>query len=298
MSFVVTGIVSCTNDDSGDDKKKIIQKSEVIANYATIVSASYEASIANAKELKTAIDAFISNPTEDKFIAAKTAWKAARESYGPTEAYRFADGPIDSGETEAIEGFLNSWPLDENYIDYVAGNATSGIINNTEIDITKANLADLNGKGGEEFVAIGYHAIEFLLWGQDNTEPSAKEAGKRPYTDFVDEGTAMNQSRRRAYLAVCADLIIDHLQVMVDLWKTDGPYRTKFLAFEDNVALKNMLKSIAELAGTELAVERMEVATNNKDQEDEHSCFSDNTHRDVRLNLEGIANVYRGSYGL
>lgn len=84
---------------------------------------------------------------------------------------------------------------------------------------------------------------------------------------------------------------------MIDEWDASGAYKATFLGLDEDVALKNMLKSIAELASSELAVERMEVATDNQDQEDEHSCFSDNTHRDIRLNFAGIANVYRGSYG-
>lgn len=299
LSLMAVAVISCSSDDGGstDDTPKVgISKADVIENYADIVIANYQASITSAQSLKTAIDAFVADPTDNNFSAAKTAWKNAREDYGTTEAFRFADGPIDSGDTEEIEGYLNSWPLDENYIDYVDGNATSGIINDLLKDITKATLTPLNGDGGESNVSIGYHAIEFLLWGQDLTSPSEKQAGQRPFTDFVDDGTATNQDRRRTYLAVCAALLIDHLQVMIDEWDASGAYRATFLALDEDVALKNMLKSIAELASSELAVERMEVATDNQDQEDEHSCFSDNTHRDIRLNFAGIANVYRGSY--
>jgi putative iron-regulated protein len=64
----------------------------------------------------------------------------------------------------------------------------------------------------------------------------------------------------------------------------------------ENVALTNMYLGIATLAAAELPVERMAVALNNRDQEDEHSCFSDNTHRDIIQNLQGIVNVYHGKY--
>lgn len=301
LSTLTLVLAACSSDDGGGTTPPIgdtkIQKSVVIENYAAIVIASYQAAMTDAQSLQTAIDAFVADPTDDNFTAAKTAWKTSRESYGPTEAYRFADGPIDSGDTEEIEGYLNSWPLDENYIDYVDTNATSGIINDLTKEITKASLTPLNGDGGESNVSIGYHAIEFLLWGQDLSDPSEKMSGQRLFTDFVDGGTATNQDRRRTYIAVCAELLIDHLQVMLDQWGTNGAYKATFLALDEDVALKNMLKSIAELASSELAVERMEVATDNQDQEDEHSCFSDNTHRDIRLNFAGIANVFRGSYG-
>ncbi len=290
-------LISCSDDETTAVVTTPINKSGVIENYANMVYKNYQDAQADAESLKTAINTFVATPTDANFIAAKTTWKTARESYGTTEAFRFANGPIDIDDN-APEGLLNSWPLDENYIDYVDGAANSGIINDvvTYPIITKSVLEGLNTEGGDANVSVGYHAIEFLLWGQDLTAPSVMQAGQRPYTDFVDGGTAANQGRRRDYLAACADLLIDHLQLMIDEWKPTGNYRTTFLAENPDTVLKNILGAIATLSKSELAGERMFVAYTNQNQEDEHSCFSDNTHRDIRLNLQGIANVYRGSY--
>jgi len=290
-------LISCSDDDNTVIVDAPMNKSGVIENYANLVYKNYQDAKTDAQSLKTVIDAFVINPTESNFIDVKSAWKTARESYGTTEAFRFANGPIDIDDN-APEGLLNSWPLDENYIDYVDGVANSGIINDavTYPTISKSVLEGLNTQGGDANVSIGYHAIEFLLWGQDLTVPSAMQSGQRPHTDYVDGGTAANQERRRDYLAACAELLIDHLQLMLDEWKPSGNYNTTFLAENTDTALKNILGAIATLSKSELAGERMFVAYTNQNQEDEHSCFSDNTHRDIRLNLQGIANVYRGSY--
>jgi len=300
--LVTTGLIiaSCSSDDDKNTNNNTVSKAEVVANYADIVYQNYKDAYDDAVELETAINAFTANPTEQGFADAKTKWKEARESYGTTEAFRFANGPID--DEDGPEGLINAWPLDENYIDYVDNNGTvlnGGIINDAVSfpDITKDLLISLNEDGGEKNISTGYHAIEFLLWGQDLTAPSEKKAGLREYTDYVDGGTAMNQDRRRDYLNVVADLLTDHLAYLVDQWKTGGEYRTIFLALPVNTALQNIYLGIVTLSYAELAVERIDVALTNKDQEDEHSCFSDNTHRDVALNFEGVANVYTGKYG-
>ncbi|CAZ95421.1 imelysin family protein [Zobellia galactanivorans] len=301
LSVFALVILACSSDDNstpGDGGEELLVRADVMENYADIVQANYAQALADAKALQTAIETFVADPTEVNFEASKTAWLASRESYGTTEAFRFANGPIDSGDTEDLEGLLNSWPMDEAYVDYVEGDDTAGLINDdgATFEITKENLVVKNGEGDtEENVSVGYHAIEFLLWGQDNTDPSEKLSGQRPYTDFVDDGTAANQDRRRVYLQVIAELLVDNLEEVVDAWSTS--YRATFLALSEEEALSNMLTSIAELSSSELAVERMAVALNKQDQEDEHSCFSDNTHRDIRLNLQGIKNVYTGSYG-
>ncbi len=275
---------------------------EAIATYASIVYASYEDSYTTAVALQQKIDVFAANPTAQGLEDCKTAWKAARMPYGQTEAFRFYGGPIDN--ENGPEGLINSWPLDESYIDYVVGNANAGIINkvNQYPKLTKELLQSLNQTGGdteeqsEVNVATGYHAIEFLLWGQDS---NANGPGNRPYTDFVTgtSGTASNQSRRVNYLQLVASLLVEHLNEVKEQWKPTGVYRTEFVNQTDITAtMKNIFTGLGELSKGELAGERMIVAVDSKDQENEHSCFSDQTHVDIQMNFKGIQNIYFGKY--
>jgi putative iron-regulated protein len=272
-------------------------KKEAASNYATIVEASYADAITEAKTLKTKIDAFTSSPSAAALDECKNAWLAARIPYGQTEAYRFYDGPIDN-LTDGPEGALNAWPLDEVYIDYTTDNATAGLINDIDYDITAENLRGDNEKT-ETFIVIGYHAIEFMLWGQDYSDPSNGLAGTRAYTDYT---TADNASRRVTYLKLLADILIEDLESLHEQWESNGAYRTSFLSDVDK-AVENMFTGIGELSGPELAGERMDVALaiaksdgGSIGQEDEHSCFSDNTHNDIILNFKGCNNVLTGEY--
>lgn len=288
---------SCQKDDVVQEVQVPTTHKEVISNYVNFVFQNYSDAHQDAIKLKTAIYSFVDTPNQANFDAAKTAWLNSRESYGTTEAFRFIDGPID--DANGPEAYINSWPMDENFIDYTQGLPNSGIINDKQSYpvLTKELLKDLNEfNGGEKNISIGFHAIEFLLWGQDLTAPSEKKAGLRPYTDYVVGGTAANQARRGQYLKFCADLLVDHLNYLVVQWKPSGVYRAKFLAMDEKQAIAKIFKGAVVLVKSELAEERVYVALSNKDQEDEHSCFSDNTHRDVRLNLAGVINVYKGNY--
>ncbi|MEM0938185.1 MAG: imelysin family protein [Bacteroidota bacterium] len=294
--------LSCGDDDGVSDQEEELIDGELAAavkeNYAAIVYASYEDAYNEAVTLKSAIEAFISSANETNLTVAKTAWVVAREPYSQTEAYRFSNGPID--DIDGPEGFLNAWPLDESWIDYVEGNAAAGFINDPDLPLSKEELERQNERGGENNISIGYHAIEFLLWGQDLTDPSEVQAGLRPHTDYLigGSGTAANQSRRAEYLMICSELLLDHLQLMLDEWDPNGTdnYRVTFMELPDVEALKNIFTGIGQMTQSELASERMNVALASRNQEDEQSCFSDNTHRDIRLNAVGIKNVYTGSY--
>ena len=263
----------------------------VAAHYATLVHANYADTLASAQALREAVLAFTTKPSAETLAEARKQWLAAREFYGQTEAFRFYGGPIDNDN--GPEGRINAWPMDESFVDSVQGKANAGLVNNRKFAITKKNLAAQNERGGEENIATGWHAIEFFLWGQDLSETGP---GNRNFEDFVD-GKAPNADRRRQYLNVVTDLLIDDLTALVKAWAPDAKnnYRAKFVR-GGNESVRKMLVGLGSLSRGELAGERLEVALNSQDQEDEHSCFSDNTHRDAVTNAQGIRNVWLGEY--
>lgn len=263
----------------------------VIRHHAALVHASYEDTLAAARAMQKAIAAFLAAPSEQTLAAARRAWLDAREFYGQTEAYRFYGGPID--DDNGPEGRLNAWPMDESYVDHVEGQPKAGLINDRRQPLTKQALIGLNERGGEENVATGWHAIEFMLWGQDLSETGP---GDRSFEDFID-GKRPNADRRRIYLRLITEILIDDLTTLVRAW-APGVKNNYRAAFErgGNESLRKMLVGLGSLSRGELAGERLEVALASQDQEDEHSCFSDNTHRDAVTNALGIENVWLGRY--
>ncbi len=290
LTALIAGILASCQSSGPDDELK----AAVVENYADGVHHLYSRSLASAQAMDAAIDQFIANPTPGHLESAKRMWLAARDDYGPTEAFRFYDGPIDNPDN-GPEGLINAWPLDESYIDYVQGSPSAGVINNpAEFPVIDADLLiSLNEQGGEENVSTGWHAIEFLLWGQDL---SATGPGERPLEDYT---TNPNADRRAAYLAVTSDLLLDNLGDLVDAWSParGDSYRSQFLAMDSDAAIDNIITGIGELSRGELAGERMTVAFEARSQEDEHSCFSDNTKADIVGNALGIQMVFLGDYG-
>lgn len=264
---------------------------EAVATYAKIVRATYEDTLAGATALQVTTEALIATPSETTMTAARDAWRASREPYLQSEVFRFYEGPIDGPE-----GLMNAWPLDEAYIDYVTGDPTAGIINGTQT-IDTASLESLNEQGGEENIATGYHAIEFLLWGQDESDDGP---GERPFTDFATDGTATapNPERRATYLRVVSALLVTQLEDLTAAWaaNTASNYRAEFEAARPEEALRRILTGMIVLSGFETGGERLQTALDSGEQEDEHSCFSDNTHRDMVQDIQGVSNVWQGSY--
>jgi putative iron-regulated protein len=287
---------------------------DIIATYIDIARASYTDSLLTAQALERSIDALLAVPSEQTLNAARSAWKDARVPYQQTEAFRFGNRVVDEWE-----GRVNAWPLDEGLIDYVDTSSygeesdnnyfyTANIIANPLLDIggisvdaaniTPQLLAEMLHEidGVESNVATGYHAIEFLLWGQDlnGTNPGA---GARRYTDYsLTDCTNGNCDRRRAYLKAATTLLVSDLDEMVQNWQDGGAALLDLQAKGDEGGLATILTGMGSLAYGELAGERIRLGLLLHDPEEEHDCFSDNTHWSHYYDAVGISNVYRGEY--
>ncbi|MEM7058141.1 MAG: imelysin family protein [Pseudomonadota bacterium] len=289
-------------------------RAAVIDNYGDIAEAKYEDSLITAKALGAAVDALIATPSAENLAAAKTAWLQARVPYQQTEVYRFGNAIVDDWE-----GKVNAWPLDEGLIDYVdsgyggptdenpyaalnvVANA-SFTLSGTTIDaarITPALLSDTLHEVDEveANVATGYHAIEFLLWGQD-LNGDGPGAGNRPWTDYGkgDDCTNGNCGRRAGYLKAATDLLITDLEEMSAAWKEGGAARAELAAKGDDGGIITILTGMGSLSYGEQAGERMKLGLMLNDPEEEHDCFSDNTHNSHFYDGLGIRNVYYGEY--
>lgn len=265
----------------------------VVRQYAMNLSAAYEDATAQLEGLKSAVDAFVTAPSADGLAACQTSWLMALKAYSQAEYSRFYGGPIDKAQ-----GGMNEWPIDETFIDYTSSMPAGGIVNDP-VDypvLTVQVLASADEKGGLENLSTGFHAVEFLLWGQ-RVDPS-QGPGTRPYTDYVDGGTAANQDRRRTYLQVATSMLLDDMRGLDAQWDTTNTasYASQLLAGKPQDALTEIFRGFSQMAISELFYERMYDAFVSRDQKDEESCFSESTLDDLIANATGIENVYLGRY--
>lgn len=296
-----------------DDDAKAPAPKEVVKTYSDIAQAMFGDAVIGAKALQGKVDSFLKDPTDATLAEARKAWIDARPAYQQTEAFRFGNKAVDD-----LEGRVNAWPLDEGLIDYVDakyGDSSdenpyynANVIANPKIkigrktvDATKINAKLLNSLQEvgevEANVAIGYHAVEFLLWGQDlnGTGPGA---GNRPATDYVQGAgcTHGNCDRRADYLRAVTALLVEDLGNMEKLWEAKGKARAALMKKKGASALAPILTGIGSLSYGELAGERMKLGLILHDPEEEHDCFSDNTHNSHYFNIVGMSEIWRGRY--
>ncbi len=145
-------------------------------------------------------------------------------------------------------------------------------------------------------MATGYHAIEFLLWGQDlnGTGPGA---GNRPWTDYGRANcTHGNCDRRGQYLTAASELLVEDLAWIARQFAPGGQARKDLIKGRPDAGISAILTGLGSLSYGELAGERMKLGLLLHDPEEEHDCFSDNTHNSHYYDIVGMLNVYNGRY--
>jgi putative iron-regulated protein len=249
----------------------------IAKTYADIAEAGYADSLSEAKKLKSAVDKLIAEPTQNNLKSARQAWIAARAPYMQTEAFRFGNAIVDDWE-----GKVNAWPLDEGLIDYVSAEYGN---ESPENDLYIANVI------AKTTIKIGGKDVD------TSKITNGPGAGKRPATDFDPKKcTGGNCERRAEYLAAATDLLIDDLTWMTEQWGASGAARKAVMANGGKAGLVAIFKGLGSLSYGELAGERMKLGLLVHDPEEEHDCFSDNTHYSHYYDAKGIKNVYLGTY--
>jgi putative iron-regulated protein len=288
MKFLALALVA-TAGCSGPDPIR-----DVVRQYAVDLDQNYKDVLPKLDALQAAVDAFVAQPTADGLATARQAWVDAHAPYSESEYSRFYGGPID-----AAQGGMNEWPIDESFIDYTVAAPMGGIINDAQHypQITPAVIATADEKGGIENLSTGYHAIEFLLWGQRPSQVMGP--GERPFTDYADGGTAANQARRRTYLQAATQLLGDDMRALEATWDSSDPasYAGKLVADTPKTSLTKVYRGLSQMAISELFYERLDDAFLTRDQKDEESCFSETTLLDLINNARGVEDAYLGRYG-
>lgn len=278
------------------DRRVALDLSPQKATYLALGEVSYREAHARALAMQQAIHTLLEQPNTDHMNIARAAWIQARKAYTETEIFRFNDGPIDappsSEHATGPESRINTWPVDEATIDYVKGEPKAGLVQQFDTPITIATILARDQVGDESAVTTGWHAIEFLLWGQDFRTDGP---GDRSYREYLDHGRV--NPRRREYLRLISTQLVDDLRDIAEQWRGDkGAYHAQLTATVPIEVIGRALHGATSYVAIELFGERLSVALDSGSQEDEHSCFSDTTHLDLLHGVAGVANLLRGTY--
>jgi len=222
-----------------------------------------------AQILDGLITSLLHHPNPLSLEEAQNTWLKAYQAYLQVSFFhqvpRFEKPQHheDADTYDIIHEQLDSWPIEAGYIDYLPQYPLSGIINDMTLKISEQDILQQHGFSDVRFASVGFHPMEFLLFGMD---------GKRSAKDFVPQENSIeivdtdihlhdqeqeegeedpalasdtdatsqpqlsnqdtnfgpqNHNRRRDFLRILSALMVKNLQKLADRWEPAHGYYAK-----------------------------------------------------------------------
>lgn len=284
--------------------------------YTGLSRASQSAQVVDSK-----LASFLYHPNPMTHGELKQAWRQAYDDF--LRAMVFAYLPIQDPPEWYSKHIayrdlltqLDSWPIQGGYIDYVPGYPFSGIVNDLTLVIDEQTLRNQHLFTDNSNASIGYHALEFMLWGdngersphdffpQENTAPVLLNEGEHNHENSeagLDQGTEpapevhahteetnqpgmpepQNHNRRRQYVQVISEVLQKDLIRVQRRWEPSTGYYAQLIqqSTPDNT-LQAALIAAQRLISEEILNKRFTL---------ESSEFSASSARDIEMLLHGL----------
>lgn len=257
--------------------------------------------------LTRSLTAFSDHPSEETLLAARAAWQQTHESLMRIGYLKYL--PIDhpvldhipvvaapsleasktptetNGPRLRIWQVLDQTPLFGGYLDYVAQYPFSGIVN-SEIDITEQTLRVEFQFSDDMYVTTGFHAAEFMLWGED---------GNRPVADFIaaqekPEDHNQRAGRRLDLIKSINQALKTDTEKLCSAWAASPNYYvSKFRQYghvqQQEIVLQTVKGALQLTIAAELR-QHVEGAAS-----DFHSAYSGNSMNDIKAALYSIHKI-------
>ncbi len=172
-------------------------KTETAKVVDNVIVAGYTNLGIEANKLFSVLTELKNSPTAQNIEKARTQWRATRLYWESGEGHIF--GPVD---TLGVDPKVDSWPVDK-----------------TQLDGALAGWdPELSNIDGFPVTMKGFHAIEYLLFGDGTTLESADDAIIRLQTPVGDEDTAQDKIRLK-YLEALGKSFANDIKSLVDAWQ-------------------------------------------------------------------------------
>lgn len=273
---------------------------EIALDYVEQIATDFQQARSALEQMQTAVHDFVDAPSAANMAAARRAWLEAHSAYELTTLHRyFAAQVLDDAlglELLRLQYRINHWPIIPGYIDYVEGYPDSGIVHDINVALSREALVQQHGIFDVAEVTLGFHVIEFLLWGY------AAEPAGRPASDYepvaelsqdeAENGYLLEQlsnNRRRQLLTVITESLLDDFIALQALWlEQRAPVRQDIESLAAADAIVLLADSMAAMLTEELLLRSLYPMLNGDFDQSIQSPYSLSTQNAVSTQLSGL----------
>lgn len=244
---------------------------------------------------------FLSTPSASTMNVVRTRWLNAHSAYERMSLQRYFIQLL-LPEAASLEVFkyhyrINYWPILPGYIDYLSSFSESGIVHDITVPIDLLSLQQQHGLFELREASLGFHVLEFLLWGENTTEDSL-----RPPADYqedkvlnnsqIESGLSIDQlpnNRRRQYLSIASQALIADFSAVQMLWQLNSAdVQSRLGTMDSSELLRLFMEAAAGMLTEELLLPSLYPLLNGDYQQSIQSPYSDSAQNVIAAQLLGV----------
>ena len=258
---VVTVLPDDTSADDPSAFSNLITAQESYRDHLlALASVRYDITLDAVQKMNADLSALAETPNDRTLEQARTSWRNAYTAY--LQSLPSTSIPVDepsdwksAGLTRsALTETINPWPLEPGYIDYVDGYPYTGIVNDTTLNLSEGSLQEQHRFADVSYVSLGFHVIEFLLWGENGQRPASDFNPATAKSATPDRPVVKNQQRRAEYLRTAGQMLQKNLQRLQLRWQLDNGFYSITTAVRSGASVLNgSLISLRQMLSKDLA---------------------------------------------
>ena len=273
---------------------------EIVLKYVEQIGTDLIQARIEIERFQSSIVTLADHVSSENLSLSKQAWLDAHSAYELTTLHRYFAtqliGEQNSLALMQLQYQINHWPIIPGYIDYVNGYPDSGIVYDINVTLDVDSIREQHGAFDIYEVTLGFHVIEFLLWGYDT------DSVARPAADFdavleltpeeTENGYSLEQlsnNRRRLFLAVAADTLVEDFRALQSLWLTEeSSIRQRIESTSGTELIVILADSMSAMLNQELLLRSLYPMLNGDFVESIQSPYSRSTQNAVSSQLSGL----------
>ncbi|MBL4582786.1 MAG: imelysin family protein [Gammaproteobacteria bacterium] len=273
---------------------------EIALNYVEQISTDLEQAGIEIEKFQSSIITLTKQTSSENLSLSRQAWLDTHSAYELTTLHRyFAAQLLEEQNSLALMQLqyqINHWPIIPGYIDYVDGYPDSGIVHDINVILDSDSLREQHGSFTVSEVTLGFHVIEFLLWGfstDSDIRSTADYLARKELTpEEIENGYTLAQlsnNRRRLFLSVITDALVEDFQALQSLWLAEAPaIKQRIESTSGTEIIVILADSMSAMLTEELLLRSLYPMLNGDFIKSIQSPYSQSTQNAVSSQLSGL----------